>query len=253
MPGYYNTPEQLNEYLVFHYATDADILPWKFGPQLALGFHRRLVQCIDFSRLSADARALDLGCSVGRITFELARVIKHVMGIDFSHQFIETARDIQQTGEVMLNLTREGKLGDRVTRRIDSDIDRARITFIQGDAENLPKNLGKLDVLVLANVLDRLPHPKNCLGSLADTMNSGGQMIICSPFTWWDEFTEVGERLGGFIQGENEVTSLDTMKDILLENFLLSDVEDQPFLIREHQRKYHFSVAQTSTWIKKPD
>jgi len=66
MPIYYDTPEQLNEYLVFHYGSDQDILKWDFGPKLALGFHQRLVQCIDFNVLPANASALDLGCAVGR-------------------------------------------------------------------------------------------------------------------------------------------------------------------------------------------
>jgi hypothetical protein len=53
------------------------------------------------------------------------------------------------------------------------------------------------------------------------------------------------------MEGEKEVTSLDSMKQVLGEHFDLEDVQDQPFLIREHERKYHFSVAETSIWIRK--
>ena len=76
-------------------------------------------------------------------------------------------------------------------------------------------------------------------------------MVICSPFTWWDDFTEKSERLGGYIENDQEVTSLDTMKSILNTHFKLNAELDQPFLIRQHERKYFFSVAQTTIWIRK--
>jgi putative 4-mercaptohistidine N1-methyltranferase len=251
MPEYYNTPEQLNEYLVFHYGIDKDILKWDFGPKQALGFHQRLVNCIDSSQLSEESRALDLGCSVGRISFELARHIGSVVGIDYSHQFIEAAKNIQNSGRVEMHLKREGALGDKIVRDFGNDIDLNRVAFNQGDAERLPQSIGTFDVIVLANILDRLPHPRNCLRNLKDLTQPGGQLIICSPFTWWDEFTEPGERLGGYMEGENEVTSLDTMKLILNDHFQLENVRDQPFLIREHERKFHFSVAETTVWTRR--
>ena len=168
MPYYYDTLEQLNEYLVFHYGTDQEILKWDFGPRETLGFHRRLVDCIDVGALPVQSRALDLGCAVGRISFELARHVDSVSGIDYSNRFIQAAKDIQETGSVNFRLTREGELSDKVSRSFGDDIDRTRVSFQQGDAENLPDNIGKFDVLVLANVLDRLPHPRVCLQKLKD-------------------------------------------------------------------------------------
>jgi hypothetical protein len=103
----------------------------------------------------------------------------------------------------------------------------------------------------MANILDRLSHPRACLHKLKNLVNPGGQLIICSPFTWWDDFTDRNERLGGYMENEKEVTSLDSMKLALREHFDLENVQDQPFLIREHERKYHFSVAETTIWIRK--
>ncbi len=45
---------------------------------------RAVTACVDFARLPAEARALDLGCAVGRSSFELARGCREVLGIDFS-------------------------------------------------------------------------------------------------------------------------------------------------------------------------
>jgi putative 4-mercaptohistidine N1-methyltranferase len=250
MPDYYETDEQVNEYLVFHYANLRQTLPWKFGPHQAFGFHARLAECIDTSLLPRHSRALDLGCSVGRTSLELSRSCSEVLGVDFSHAFIDTANDILQSGKVPLILKREGQLGDAVLNQLPNGVNPERVRFLQGDAEALPDSFGRFDAITFANVLDRLPHPTRALEKLADITNAGAQVVVCSPFTWWDEFTVPEERLGGFKRDGKEVTSHDSIASVLEKNFRLKKICDLPFLIREHERKYHFSVAQTSIWIR---
>jgi putative 4-mercaptohistidine N1-methyltranferase len=250
MSDYYETDEQVNEYLVFHYANLEQTLPWEFGPQQAFGFHTRLAECIDASQLPDISRALDLGCAVGRTSFELSRSCSEVLGIDFSHAFIETATNILQSGEIPLVLKREGQLGDAVTNKLPDGVHPERVSFLQGDAEALPDSIGRFDVITFANVLDRLPHPGRALDKLTEITNPGAQVVVCSPFTWWDEFTVHEERLGGFKRNGKEVTSHDSIASVLEQNFKLKATCDLPFLIREHERKYHFSVTQTSIWIR---
>lgn len=252
MPDFYETDQQLNEYLVFHYANLEQTLRWKFGPQQAFGFHARLAQCIDATKLPANARALDLGCAVGRTSFELSRFCAQVLGIDFSQAFIGAANRILQSGEIALMLKREGRLGDPVTNRLPDGVHPERVRFLQGDAEDLPDSIGRFDAITFANVLDRLPHPRVALAKLAQITNPGAQLVVCSPFTWWDEFTTPEERLGGFIRDGREVTSHDSIVQALEPDFVLRETCDLPFLIREHERKYHFSVAQTSIWTRLP-
>ena len=251
MPDYYETDEQVNEYLVFHYANIEQTLPWKFGPHQAFGFHARLTECIDSSLLTENSRALDLGCSVGRTSFELSRVCSQVLGIDYSQAFIDTANSILRNEQIPLVLKREGQLGDAITNGLPEGVNPERIRFLQGDAEDLPDAIGRFDAITFANVLDRLPHPKLALEKLVDITNPGAQLVVCSPFTWWDEFTAPEERLGGFKRNGEEVTSHDSIVSILESNFDLKATYDLPFLIREHERKYHFSVAQTSSWMRK--
>ena len=251
MPDYYDTATQLNEYLVFHYGNDASVLNWDFGPVKALGFHERLVGWVDESRLRAKSRALDLGCAVGRITFELTRVCESVVGVDYSTTFIESAEKIRESGLVAFRLTREGNLGTSAQVQLSSDFVRDRVSFCQGDAENLPDSLGKFDVIIMANLLDRVAHPRKLLRKLRDITHSGAQVIICSPFTWWDEFTQPEERLGGFIQDGKEVTSMDTVAELLEADFCQTKVGDEPFLIRQHERKFFMSVACVGAWIRR--
>ena len=72
--GFYETAKALSEYLLFHYGKPEEVLPWDFGPSDALDYPARCVsECVAADRLAANARALDLGCAVGRSTFELAR------------------------------------------------------------------------------------------------------------------------------------------------------------------------------------
>ena len=248
MPNYYETDTQVNEYLVFHYANLEQTLPWKFGPHQAFGFHTRLAECIDTSELPKNSRALDLGCAVGRTSFELSRFCSKVLGIDFSNAFIDVANHILHSGEIPLVLKREGQLGDAVTNKLPEGVHPQRVSFLQGNAEALPHSIGKFDAITFANVLDRLSHPRHALEKLAEITNPGAQLVVCSPFTWWDEFTIAEERLGGFNKKGKEVTSHDTIVSILEKNFSLKATCDLPFLIREHERKYHFSIAQTSLW-----
>jgi 2-polyprenyl-3-methyl-5-hydroxy-6-metoxy-1,4-benzoquinol methylase len=41
-------------------------------------------------------RVLDLGCAVGRASFELGRYFENVTGVDFSHSFINAANRLKQ-------------------------------------------------------------------------------------------------------------------------------------------------------------
>src|SRR5574341_1296369 len=99
--GYYESDRALGEYLLFHYGTREQVLPYPFGPVDALEFPVRCVtECLDRNRLPSQARALDLGCAVGRSSFELARYCATVIGIDASEQFISAARKLQDAGEL---------------------------------------------------------------------------------------------------------------------------------------------------------
>ena len=67
--GFYETSKALSEYLLFHYGKPEEVLPWDFGPSDALDYPARCVsECVAADRLAANARALDLGCAVGRST-----------------------------------------------------------------------------------------------------------------------------------------------------------------------------------------
>ena len=56
------------------------------------------------------SRALDLGCSTGRITFELAAYYDEVIGIDVSEISIKKANQLKKDGRISYHMRVEGEI-----------------------------------------------------------------------------------------------------------------------------------------------
>jgi putative 4-mercaptohistidine N1-methyltranferase len=245
----YETERLLNEYLLFHYGAPNEILPYGDGPVSALGYPERCVtECLDLSALPPGARALDLGCAVGRSSFELARVCESVIGIDYSQQFISAAEKLRTGGALGYFRADEGDLRTALRAQRPEGVSAGKVSFEQGDAMHLREGLGSFDVILMANLIDRLSEPKRCLRQLASMMRAGGQLIITSPYTWMSEYTPKMNWLGGREEEGIRKTTLQGLKESLEGEFRLIQTKDLPFLIREHARKFQWSVAQASIW-----
>ena len=249
--SFYESDRALSEYLLFHFGSPDEILPYPFGPSEALQFPARCVtECLDPKGLPSNSRALDLGCAVGRSTFELARCCKEVIGIDYSHRFVEIADHLRREGSIAFRYAEEGALTSPSVATVPVSIDRQRVSFEEGDAQNLRPDLGEFEVVLMANLIDRLPDPFRCLRRLPDLVRSGGQLIITSPYTWLSAYTPLENWLGGCLRDGRQVRTLDTLKEILQPAFRFSLAKNLPFLIREHARKYQWCVAEASVWIR---
>lgn len=249
--GYYETDRAVGEYLAFHYGSRDWAPPSGFDLTGALDFPVRCVgDCVNKKLLPARARALDLGCAVGRSAFELARHCGEVIGIDFSKKFISAARRLQHHGLIQYHLTLEGDLAKMQRAGVPGGIDRRRVRFETGDAMELRDDLGSFDVVLLANLIDRLRNPCRCLAQLPGLVKSGGQLVITSPYTWLAEYTPRKNWLGGFTRAGKAFHTLDTLKKLLSPDFRLFSRRDLPFLLREHSRKFQFSIAEATTWIR---
>ncbi len=251
-PDFYETERALSEYLLFHYGSPVQAMPWSFGPIAGLNYPARCIsECLDPARLPARARGLDLGCAVGRATFELARHCSEVIGIDYSHGFIGVARHLQQHGSTSYAYVEEGLLTTPGTAEVPAGIDRSRVTFEQGDAQALRSDLGQFDVVLMANLVDRLRDPSECLNALPTLVRTGGQLILTTPCTWLNEYTPRSNWLGGFAQDGRPVKTFATLHAGLDPHFTLVRTLDMPFVIREHARKFQWSVAQATVWLRR--
>ena len=246
----YESSRLLAEYLLFHYGSEEQILGQRPGPREALDFPVRCVhELLDRGRVPAAARALDVGCAVGRSCFELCALCSTVVGIDFSHSFIQAARELKARGEFSFEMVVEGEMCELAQARVPASLDRRRAHFQVGDATNLPGDLGTFDVVLAANLICRLAEPALFLQRLPGLVNSGGQLLMTTPFTWLAEFTSPAKWLGG--QKRDGVRSFDVLQEILGRDFELQVAKDLPFVIREHERKFQYGVALGCRWVRR--
>jgi putative 4-mercaptohistidine N1-methyltranferase len=246
----YESEKLLAEYLLFHYGSEEAIFGQLPALRDARDFPMRCVhELVDAGALPAGARALDVGCSVGRSSFELGRFCVDVLGIDLSKSFIQAARLLQQKGVLPFEMLTEGDACELTQARVPEGIDRERARFQVGDAMNLPGDLGNFDVVLAANLICRLPEPRLFLGRLSQLVNRGGQLLLTTPFTWLEQFTPRAKWLGG--RKEEGIRSSEALKEILDSDFELKLTRDLPFLIREHERKFQYGIALGWRWIRR--
>ena len=209
----------------------------------ALDFPRRTVEELVDSTSSIE-NALDVGCAVGRSSFVLAELADSVLGVDYSSSFIDVAKAISESGELNYEYHEEADRWKKGKAIIDKIPD--NLQFEVGDACNLRGDLGSFDLVHAANLLCRLPEPQAFIARLTELVSPGGQLLLTTPFTWLEEFTP-RER---WVNGEDCASAL---KQILNPFFELEYEKNMPFLIREHKRKFQYTMALGMRWRRKRD
>jgi len=240
----YETDKMLSEYAEFHFGDrylDVDNFPTALAELAiaAMGDHPM-------------GNALDIGCAVGRSSFELAKQFDHVTGIDFSARLINLGVQLQRQGVIRYSIVDEGELALYKERHLTDFTDKAsaqKVTFMQGDACNLKPNYQGYDLVLAANLIDRLYQPSLFLTTIQERMNPGGILMITSPYTWLEEHTDKANWVGGRkVDGEN-VTTLDGLKAMLAPHFdLVQGPIAVPFVIRETSRKFQHTLSEATMW-----
>ncbi|CAL1532145.1 unnamed protein product [Lymnaea stagnalis] len=252
----YESKKLLSEYLVFHFGTPDQLLPFQFGPKDSLDFPKRCADlCLKYyqPREGIPNRALDIGCAVGRSSFELTRGVEQVIGIDYSQAFVNAANVLKSEGQLKYSLVQEGDIFTEEIAEVPKDINRTKVTFEQGDACCLKSSLGQFGVVLAANLICRLHHPKDFLDRLRLLLpHPGSILVITAPYTWLTDFTAKELWLGGFInQAGDAVTGFQTLQKELGQDFDLLEEVNMPFFIRETARKNQWTVAHATVWRRK--
>ena len=248
MANPYESERLVAEYLFFHYAAGDEVSGGLPVPHEALGFPARVVgELVDPARASRSA--LDLGCAVGRSSFELARISETVLGIDFSSAFIRAAETLKRDGRLSCHVPVEGGRTAPFTARVPAGIDAGRVRFETGDAMALRDGIGRSDIVLAANLLCRLPEPRKFLERLPDLVSPGGQLLLATPFSWLPEFTAAEHWIGGRTATG---PSRDALFKLLDPHFELHLTKELPFLIREHSRKFQYGISLGSRWVRRP-
>ncbi len=196
-------------------------------------------------------RALDVGCAIGRSSFELAKMFDEVIGVDFSTRFIRHAIALKEGKKVRYSIKKEGDLVEFYEISLDNfglnDI-KNKVNFWQADACNLKPIFKEFDLIFAGNLLDRLYDPAKFLFSLKDRINQNGILILTSPYSWQEESTPKDKWLGGFKKDGENYTTLDALHDILDSDFKLLDIKEIEFVLRESERKFQHTISQMSIW-----
>lgn len=252
----YETNKLLQEYLLFHYASDSVIMPYDFGPKNYTNFPKRCADlCMEhFQKKMKEGkkwRAFDIGCAVGRSSFELTKTFDEVIGMDYSHSFVDACKLLALNGETDYETTMVGHLTKKHKATISSDLDRTKTSFIQGDACCLPKDVGKFDCVLAANLICRLQTPKDFLHNIGNFIETGGILVITSPYSISEEYTPKKNWFAGYVTSEGkEIHGLDGLLLELSNDFKLIAQENVPFIIKETERKHQWTLAHATVWEK---
>ena len=241
----YETDELIAQYCEFHYGSE------NFGVK---NFCVNSVELLKpYIKNIKTKKALDLGCSVGRSTYELARNFDEVIGIDFSANFINVGVKLKNYDSLIYKVKKEGEIFEEKSVSLESlglEEIKNKVSFMQGDACNLKDIYTGFDLIFCSNLIDRLYYPQMFLDDIPNRINKDGLLVLLSPYTWLEDYTPKENWLGGYMKDNKEVYTLDTLKEKLL-NFELLETIDVPFVIKETSRKYQHTISQMSIWKKK--
>lgn len=239
----YETSHLISQYCEFHYGEDYFDVP---------NYPKKTIDSL-LPFVKETTKALDLGCSVGRSSFELAQYFQHVDAVDYSHRFIDVAQQLQTEQSVEYNMTIEGEIYEKKEidlTQFDFFTSKNKVSFSQGDASNLNSNLQGYDLIFCSNLIDRLSEPKKFLDDIQNRLNPNGLLVLCSPYTWLHDHTHKNEWFGGYMSEGKPQFTFERLKQEL-SDFELLHTQDIEFVIRETKRKFQHTISEMSIFQKK--
>lgn len=200
--------------------------------------------------------ALDLGCSVGRTTFELAQRIDGLaLGIDLNFAMLKTAQNVLQSGRLSYGRRRLGLVSDRREFSVQLPA-RELVDFWACDTLALPFTAGQFGTVLAMNLLDCVVSPRDLLAAIRSMLQEGGSALIATPYDWSPNATPVEAWIGGHSQrGPDKGAAEPLLRALLTPGAhpqsvkgltITGEIENLPWLTRLHERS---TVAYSSHLI----
>lgn len=200
-----------------------------------------------------DGPILDLGCSVGRTSFELSRVFKTpVLGIDLNFTMLQAAAKVLETGIFTYPKRRVGLTYERKTIKTGL-MDDKNVDFWACDVLNLPFSNSVFSFGLSLNLLDCVGNPYLHLQEIERVLKPGAGAIISTPYDWNANASPVENWLGGHSQrSEAKGSSERILRSLFAKGGhsqaipnleLIFEKENLPWTVRVHHRSYmNYSV-----------
>lgn len=255
-PGspYVTAREHLSAYAWDHYG---DLDPDEGDSDARPGSARRVLErALALGEPLPGGPVIDIGCSVGRTSFELAgHTGGLVLGVDLSFSMLRVAGDILRTGQVRYPRREVGVVYGR--RAFTADFDgRERVDFWACDAAALPFPDASFGLATSLNVVDCVQSPVDALRDQIRVLAPGGRAVITTPYDWSPGATPMEAWLGGHSQrGEAGGAAEPVLRALLTPGAhpaslpavrLVSEELRVPWQVRLHGRgvmTYHVHVA----------
>lgn len=269
----YESAEDLAKYLALHFSEPDDsnrlVEAGILHENMRKGFVERIYETVEHYMNSsgqgdqvAGRKALDLGCAVGGLCFQLAQTFETVVGIDVSQSFIRAANQLKEGQTLSYQLVEEGRIARPCEYRLPGGLleKASRCSFLVGDACAVSATSGLdttlvYDCVIMCNLLCRVPTPRHCLNQLTEgpgaLLAPGGLLFLMTPCSWSFAFTKQEEWLGGYPADDgSHLTTFEAVRSFLSPHFSLLHCGHLPLLIRFHSRKFELIISQLSVWKK---
>lgn len=201
----YENPQVVSSYIWSHYGDLLNDKEW-------LPAYNDWASLIDESK----GFSLDIGCAVGRFTFQMAMKSDFSLGIDMSFSFIKVARQLMKERVLKFELKQEGLINIEVELNLPESIKTDNLDFIVADALSLPFPKNLFTKVASLNIVDKVPFPINHIKEM-DRVSafSNAQILISDPYSWSEEVARIEDWLGGKEEGEFKGFGQDNVAKIL--------------------------------------
>lgn len=191
---------------------------------------------------NAASTGFDAGCSVGRITFEMANRCNLAVGCDLSNSFIKTARTLAQKREFDFCLPLEGNLAETFHLTLPAAWCTDNVEFVVADALRLPFSANSFQQIASLNLLDRVSYPLAHLFEMNRVARpQNASFLFADPFAWSTMATPEERWLGGTTTGpyqgrgrENVRALLEGKDNILVPAWTIAQAGSHTWKMRTH-------------------
>jgi SAM-dependent methyltransferase len=196
--------------------------------------------------------ALDIGCSVGRLTFEMTRTHDRAVGLDTSISFVRAARGLAAKKRLAFDLIMEGQITEKRACDLDPAFGFDQAEFIVADAMALPFRSRRFVTVSSVNILEKVPDPLLHLAEANRVMDEkDARFLFSDPFSWDENVNDPALWLGGTKEGpfkgfgmDNICRLLQDPESVFSPGFTIQDMGQVLWKIRKTRNLWEHITSQ---------